>query len=160
MSDAIKVNNNQFSWGSIIAKFGGSRFTGFTGVSFSDKRERVKAYGMGRHHAPRGRSRGKYTIEPVKVTGWKASVQKLREELALRATNGRSYGDVSFQLIVQYIDTGENDINVEIDGCVWMSNTTSDEESPDPLKEEFELDAMLIRRNGLVLFDQVDGSIF
>ena len=56
MSDVIRVNGNQVSWGSIVLKFNGQRFYGFTSISFSDKRERVHAYGMGRHHAPRGRS--------------------------------------------------------------------------------------------------------
>ena len=41
---------------------------------------------------------------------------------------------------------------------MWTGNSSSDEESPDPLKEEIEIDAMLIRRNGLVLFDASQGS--
>lgn len=158
-ADPIIVNNNQISWGSIILKINQERFTGFTAISFSDKRERVKAYGMGRSHAPRGRSRGKYTVEPVKVTGWKSSVQLARQALAALAPDGQSYGDVEFQILVQYIDTGEAEIDVEIDRCVWMSNTSSDEENPDPLKEDVEFDAMLIRRNGLVLFDQTELSL-
>jgi hypothetical protein len=158
MADQIRVNGNQISWGSIIFKLDSERFTGFTAISYSDKRERVKAYGMGRHHAPRGRSRGKYTVEPVKITGWTASVQALREGLARRAADGVSYGDVEFQGLVQYIEATEQDITVELDRLVWLTNTTSNEEAPDPLKEEFELDCMLIRRNGLVLFDQTEGS--
>jgi hypothetical protein len=153
MADQVFVNGNQFSWGSIILKIDGERFTGFTGISFADKRERVKAYGMGRHHAPRGRSRGKYTVEPVKLTGWKGSVQAAREGLAKRASDGISYGDVEFEIVVQYIEFDERDITIEINRCVWTSNSSSDEESPDPLKEEVELDCMYIRRNDLVLFD-------
>jgi hypothetical protein len=152
-ADPIIVNGNQFSWGSIVLKLNQERFTGFTAISYSDKRERVKAYGMGRAHAPRGRSRGKYTIDPVKVTGWTRSVQSFREALAALAADGLSYGDIEFQILVQYIETTEAEIDVEIDRCVWMSNNTSNEENPDPLKEEVEFDAMLIRRNGLVLFD-------
>ena len=97
MSDPIRVNENQHSWGSIILKLDYEPFTGFTAIAFADKRERVKAYGMGRHHAPRGRSRGKYTIEPVKLTGWKGSVAIFREQLAARSVDGSSYGDVEFQ---------------------------------------------------------------
>jgi hypothetical protein len=158
MSDAIRVNGNQLSWGSIILKVDSERYTGFTSISFADKRERVKAYGMTKHHAPRGRSRGKYTIEPVKLVGWKGSVQTLREALAALSLDGISYGDVEFQIVCQYVDTGENALTVEIDRCVWGGNSTSDEESADPLKEEIEIDAMLIRRNGLVLFDASEGA--
>lgn len=158
MSDAIRVNRNQHSWGSITFKLNGERYTGFTAVSFADKRTRVKAYGMGRHHAPRGRSRGKYETDPVKVTGWKGSVQLLREGLARLSADGKSYGDVEFQGLVQYIEADDTEITVELDRLVWMSNTSSDEESADPLKEDFELDVMLIRRNGLVLFDGSEGQ--
>jgi hypothetical protein len=158
MSDQIRVNGNQLSWGSIILKLDQDVFTGFTGISFADKRERVKAYGQGRHHAPRGRSRGKYTIEPVKLTGWKDSVQIFRTQLAARSPDGKSYGDVEFQIIVQYVEAGEIPLTVAIERCVWTGNSSSDEESPDPLKEEIEIDAMLIRRNGLVLFDASQGS--
>lgn len=158
MSDDIRVNNNQFSWGSIILKVDSDRYFGFTGITYSDKRERVKAYGMTKHHAPRGRSRGKYTIEPVKLTGWKGSVAALRAGLAARAPDGISYGDVEVQIVVQYVDTGEIPLTVEIDRCVWTTNSAGDEESADPLKEEIEFDAMLIRRNGLVLFDASEGQ--
>lgn len=153
MADQILVNGNQISWGSIILKLQSERFYGFTGISFADKRERVKGYGQGRHHGPRGRSLGKYSVENVKLTGWKASVQQFRQELALRSLVPLGYGDVEFQIDVQYIEADELPIQVSIERCVWAGNSTSDEESPDPLKEEIELDCMLIRRNGLVLFD-------
>lgn len=158
MSDEIRVNGNQYSWGSIIIKLDGGRYYGFTGISYADKRERVKAYGLGRHQAPRGRSRGKYTVDPIKLTGWKGSVQELREALAVFATDGVSYGDVEFEVVVQYVETGEKPMIVVCERCVITGNSTSDEEGSDPLKEELELDCMLIRRNGLVLFDAASGS--
>lgn len=151
MADPIIVNGSQMSWGSIVLKLDAERYTGFTTIAFGDKRERVKAYGMGRSHAPRGRSLGKYTVEPVKLTGWKNSVQIFREALAARAGSD-SYGDVEFDIVVQYIEATEQDITVQIERCVWATNTSSDEENPDPLKEDVEFDAMFIRRNGLVLF--------
>lgn len=158
MADAIRVNGNQFSWGSIVLRAGGDRFYGFTAITYADKRERVKAYGLGRHHAPRGRSRGKYTTEPVKLTGWKASIQELRKSLAARSPDGASYGDVEFEIVVQYVDSGEEPMTVVLERCVFTGNSSSDEEGPDPLKEEIEIDCMLIRRNGLVLFDAAQGS--
>jgi len=161
VADLIRVNGNQHSWGSIVLKVGGERFFGFTAISYSDKRERVIAYGMARHQAPRGRSRGKYTIEPVKLTGWKGSVQALRDQLANFAVDGVSYGDVEFEIVVQYVEadpTGETPMTVELERCVWTGNSVSEEEGPDPLKEEIEINCMLIRRNGLTLFDNSLGS--
>ena len=158
MADALRVNGNQLSWGSLILKVDDERFTGFTDISFGDKRTRVKAYGSARHHAPIGRSRGKYEIDPVKITGWKWAVQVLRKGLAARADDGVSYGNVEFEVFVQYVDDSQGPLNVQIERCVWQSNATSDTESPDPLKEEFECDPMLIRRNELTLFDSTEGQ--
>lgn len=159
MADKIRVNGNIVSWGSITIKFDGERYYGFTSVSYADKRERVKAYGMGRHQAPRGRTRGKYSTDPVKLGGPKSSIQALRAALAAKSADGISYGDVEFQTVVQYVETDEAEAQtVEIEDCVWMSNSSSEEESPDPLKEEIELDCMKIRRNGLVLFDSTEGA--
>ena len=162
MADQVRVNGNSHSWGSIIAKVDGARFYGFTSISFGDKRERVKGYGMGRHHAPRHRSRGKYSTDPVKLVGPKSTIQALRAQLAASASDGTSYGDVEFQLVVQYVEAGvaggEVPMTVEIERCVITANTSSDEEGADPLKEEIEIDCMLIRRNSLTLFDSSQGS--
>lgn len=158
MADALRINGNAVSWGSIELKIDQEKYTGFTSIGFSDKRERVKGYSVGRHHAPTRRSRGKYTVDPVKLVGWKSSVQALRAALAAKSKDGKSYGDVEFQVVVQYVEDNEDPQTIVIDRCVWSSNSTSDEESPDPLKEEIELDAMLIKRNGLVLFDASEGE--
>jgi hypothetical protein len=158
MGDQVRINGNQQSWGSIVLKIDGDRYYGFTGITYGDKRERVKSYGMGRHQAPRGRSRGKYSTDPVKLTGWKASIQTLREALAAKSANGLSYGDVEFEIVIQFIETGDNPQTVEIARCVFVGNSTSDEESADSLKEEIEIDCMAIRRNGLTLFDSEQGS--
>jgi len=163
MADQIRVNGNAFSWGSIVLKLDGERFYGFTGITFADKRERVMGYGMGRHHAPRLRSRGKYSCDPVKLTGWKNSVQIFRLALASRSVNQLAYGDVEFQTLVQYVEaqnSNETPMTVEIDRCVWTGNSSTDEESADPEKEEIEFSCFLIRRNGLTLYDSsaADGS--
>jgi hypothetical protein len=158
MGDEVRVNNNLYSWGSIKLKVAGELFHGFTSVSYADKRERVKAYGMGRHHAPRGRSNGKYSTDPVKLAGPKSTMQALRASLAALAPDRRSYGDVEFMIVVQYVEPGENPLHVEIGRCVLTGNTTTDEENADPKSEEVEIDCMWITRNGLTLFDSSQGS--
>lgn len=156
--DPIRVNGNAVSWGDIVLKIAEARFTGFTSISFGDRRTRVKGYGLNKHHAPYNRSRGKYEIDPVKLVGWKESVRNLRAFLASHAGDGASYGDVEFQIVVSYVDLNMVPTTVIIQKCVWASNSTSDEESPDPLKEEIEIDAMWIERDGLVLFDALMGG--
>lgn len=153
MPDNIRVNQNQLSWGSIRLIINNEPFYGFTSIQYADKRERVKAYGMGRHHAPRGRSSGKYSTESVKLTGWKTSVANARAALAALAPDQRSYGNVEFMISVFYSELEEPNQDVQITGCVWIGSTVSEEESPDPLKEDVEIDCMAIKRNGFTLYD-------
>lgn len=152
MADELRVNGNALSWGSLTLKINGERYYGFTAINFSDKRERTKGYGMGQHHAPTRRSRGKYTAELVKLTGWKSSVQAARKALADLSANGTDYGDVEFVMLLQGVEPDDTPIDTEFERCVWAANSAAYEENPDPLKEDFEIDCMLIRRNGLVLF--------
>lgn len=159
MSDAYLINGNQHSWASIICKAYDEVWTGFTGIAYGDKRERSYSYGMGRHHAPRGRSHGKYTPEPVKLTGWKNSVQLFIAGLAAKAADQKSYGDVEFQIVTQFVEPEESSITVVIERCVVVGITASHDESPDNLKEELEISPMWVRRNGLVLFDARQGGL-
>ena len=159
MSDQIRVNDNGLSWGSIVPKIDGDPVYGFTSITFSDKRERVKGYGAGRHQAPTRRSRGKYTVDPVKLTGYRAAVAELRDRLAARSPDGLAYGDVEFQVVVTYFEADEMPLIVVAERCVWVASTATDEEGSELLKEEIELDAMLIRRNGLVLFDNSEAVL-
>jgi hypothetical protein len=159
MSDSIRVNNNQLSWGSIVVKVAEAQIFGFTSIAFSDKRERVKAYGMGRHQAPRGRSRGKYTADPIKLGGYRSAVAELRATLAALSLDGESYGDVEFQVVATYFESDELPLIVVAERCVWISNNATDEEGAENLKEEIEVDPMFIRRNGMVLFDNSQARL-
>lgn len=158
MADEIRVNGNAHSWGSIIVKIGGDRYYGFTSIEYGDKRTRVKGYGMGKHHAPRARSRGKYEIDPVKMSGHKGSMQELRNALA-QAGNGVSYGDTEFDIVVQFIEKDDKPVTIEIERCVFTDDKSSHEEGSDPLTDDAEFDAMLIRRNGLTLFDNSEAAL-
>ena len=153
MADQIRVNGNMVGWGSITIRLDDEVFSGFDSISYGDKRERVKHYGMGRAHAPRGRTSGKYTVENTKLRGPKGTVMALRTALARRAADGKSYGNVEFPIVVQYVESGEVPITVELERNAIVSDVSSDDESGDPSKEEIECDTMLIRRNGLTLFD-------
>lgn len=157
MSDQLRINGNAVSWGSIILKLDGQSYTGFTSISYADKRERSHVWGMGRHHAPRARTRGKYTPDPVKLAGPKGSAQAFRNMLALKAVDGRSIGDVVFQINVQFVEVGDVPMNVLIQDCVLIGDASSHDESPDYLKDELEIQPMRIFRNGQSLFDASQG---
>lgn len=153
MADSVRVNGNEYSWGSIIVKIDGEVFYGFTEISFGHKRTRSKVYGMGRHHAPRGRTRGKYEVDPVKLKGPLRTWKALREKLASMSESGTSYGDVPFQIVVQYLE-GDEEVTYEFEDNVIAGETNSHSEGPDALEEEVELDTMGIRKNGLTLWEE------
>src|SRR5262245_2658497 len=159
MADQYTINGNQYGWASIICKAYDEVWSGFTGITYGDKRERVLAYGMGRHHAPRGRSPGKYTPDNVKLTGWKKSVEEFLAGLARQAPDQRSFGDVEFQITTQFVEDSEGSITVVHERCVVVGLNTSHDESPDPLKDEIEIQPMRMRRNDLVLFDNRIGGL-
>lgn len=158
MADERRVNGNAVSWGSIKMRLAGEPYFGFTAVAFSDKIEVALGYGMGAHHGPRVRSKGKYIVDPCKITGWKASVQAARAAVANNSLSGTSYGTVEFDVIVQFVEAGQDPITVELLRCRWIENSESNEENPDPLKEDFVVQPMRILRNGLALYEREDGE--
>jgi hypothetical protein len=157
MGDAKRINGNMHSWGSIVLKIGNERYTGATGIDYGDKRERVKGYGTGRSHAPRGRSSGKYTTDPVKVTVAKGSAEEIRRMLALLAPDGVSIGDVAFPITVAFFEDGDVPMSVLIEDCVLITDQSSHAEGADPLSDTLEFDCMRIWRNGKALFNATEG---
>jgi hypothetical protein len=154
MSDKIRVNDNVYSWGSITLKCRGVTYYGFDSVSFGDKRERSFQYGMGKSHAPRGRARGKYSTEPGKLGGSLGTIQQLLQDLAALSDSGKSFGDVEFDVVVDYFEKDELPLTVVLRRCVITATTNSHEEGPDGLKGELELSYFSVERNGVTLYSR------
>lgn len=153
MSDPTRINGSVFVWASVEIRAADQLLTGFTSLSFSDKLEKVLIYGLGKSHAPIGQSKGKYTPESGKCKGWTHAVQNLREILAAKASDGRSYGTQVFQVSANFVEGDLNPITVELEDCYWTSNSATIEEKPDGLEEEFEFQPTRIKRNGTTLYD-------
>ncbi len=152
MANEIRINGNVLSWGSVIVRINGLTQHWITSISYADKRERSVVYGAGRHHAPRGRTLGKYSVENPKLKGPKADVVGFLEYLASLGDDPSSYGDVRFDIVVQYVEASQT-VTVEIEDCRVVGVSGSDEESADALQDEIEIHAMRLRRNGKTLFD-------
>jgi hypothetical protein len=156
--DERRENGNAISWGSIKLRIAGNPYYGFKNLKLSEKLERVLGYGMGAHHGPRVRSKGKYTPNLCGLTGFKRSVQQAREDLAAQSPSGQSYGNVEFDVIAQFVEVGGDPIVIELLRCTWTENSEDNDESPDPLTEDFQFQPMRIKRNGFVLYDDEDGD--
>jgi hypothetical protein len=157
MPDAIRVNGNLLSFGSISVRIGGEPFTGFTAIDYGDKVVVSKGYGLGPAQGPRGRTRGRYETDEVKLTAHRDSAQALITALSLRSLNGLSYGTVQFQTVVQFIELGNVPMTVTLDRCRIVGVTETNAEGPDPAMTDFAIDCMAIFRNGKTLFDSSRG---
>jgi hypothetical protein len=158
MADDVRINGNQHGWASVIFKIAGKTWYGIKSIKYGDKRTRTKTYGMGRAHAPRGRTPGKYEVDPVAISMEKWSAKLLRDELAAKSTTGgTSFGDTVFQVVVQYTE-GNNTVTDELVDCTWSGDAGSVEEGPDGVYDEIEFDCMRILRNGKSLFAAAPGS--
>lgn len=157
MADSVRINGNQISWSSCKLTIDGEIYTGITSIGYADALEVSKSYGMGRSHAPRGRSAGKYTPDPLTMRAWKSTAQAIREQLAALSPSGTSYGRPEVTIVLQYVEPDDAVITVEFDGARLVKCTSSNEEGPDGLAEDLEWDVMAIRRNGLTLFDESEN---
>lgn len=157
MADQVRINGAMHSWSSVVLKIGGVRYTGVDSIGYGDKIERVYGYGMGRSHAPRGRSTGKYTPEPVKIRGAKSTIEAIRQQFALLSPDQKSYGIPEVDISLQFVEPTDSIMSVRIARCKIAAETTSHEENPDPLKDEIELSCMYVVRNGKTLFDSTQG---
>lgn len=154
MSDQVLINGNAHSWASTKLKIANETTTGVTAIKYAEKRERAKGYGMNRGYRPRARTSGKYTVEPVTLTLYKATAQELRERLAAKSSDGNSYGNIEFTMVLQFIEPiGDKPITIEFEGCRWDGTNASAEENPDPTMDEVTFDCMGIKHNGKTLYD-------
>jgi len=158
MGDNLRVNGNRLSWGSTSVKIDGELYTGITSVKYADSRERTMGYGMGQHHAPVARTRGKYAVEPVTIKFYAESAARLRSQLAASSPSGSSYGEHEFPIVIQMYEPGTDPITVELLRCCYVKGTVDQEEGPEGAVEEIEFSCMQIKRNGLVLFDDSAGA--
>lgn len=156
MSDAKRINGNDYSHASIKLTIADEEFSGFSKIAYADKRTRGKGYGTG--GMPRTRTAGRYEVDPVTLTGPRSSIDELRNALARASSDGVSFGDVVFQIQVQYIEDALGVVTDEIVDCVWAGQAISSEEtSTDPTATDIEIDAMRIIWDGKKLFREQEA---
>jgi hypothetical protein len=160
MSDKIRINGNVYSWGSITIKILGERYTGFQSITYADKRSRKKVKGGGKHQAPRGKTRGSYEAEDSKLKGPIESMQALRTALAKASPDGKSYGDIEFEIDVQFVEETSNQTPhlVQLISCHVAGFSSDNQEGEDEMTEECTISVTKILRDGLPLFDASEGS--
>jgi hypothetical protein len=157
MSDSIRVNGNLLSWGSGGIKIASDRYFGIKEISFSEALEQTLIYGMGRHHAPRARTRGKYVPEVLKVVMEVNTVKTVQAALAAQAADSRSFATVEFEVFLEGVEA-EQTYTAQFNRCKWQKTGASWSEGPDAWYQECEFNYFTVVQNGLTLFDATEGS--
>lgn len=155
MSDNARINGVQISWSSVKLKIEGVPYFGITGIEYGDAVEQAYAYGIGRHHAPRGKTAGKYTPDPLVLTVWKSTGAAIREDIHTRAA-GRGLARVPSTIIIQYIEGSDDVITIEASQCTLVKVEESAEEGTDALSEKLTFMPMRILRDGVAMYDTTD----
>lgn len=153
--DSVRINGVQISWPSAKIKIDGAPYRGITSVDYADGVEKTYAYGMGRHHAPRGRTLGKYTPELLVITCWTSTAETIRKGLAQKA-GGRGISSVSVPIVLQFIEKDDAIITIEALDSTLVKNEASNEEGPDALAEKLSFMPMRLLRNGVALYDTTE----
>lgn len=155
--DTVRVNGNQIAWSSVKLKIAGASYYGFTSIEYADGVEKTYAYGMGRHHAPRGITRGKYTPEPLVITMFTSSAGALRKDLADKA-GSRGIANQPVAIMLQYVEPDDAVVSVEFLDARLVKNESSNEESAEALSEKLTFMPMRIKRNGIALYDTSEAG--
>ncbi|WP_437958593.1 hypothetical protein WME76_02285 [Sorangium sp. So ce119] len=159
--DVFRRNGYELSWSSSSAKINNDEFYGFTGVDYEEKLEKAFAWGMDKAGVPRGRTKGKYSVEGSSIKMYKSTALALIEALARKSPDGKSYGNVQFHFTLQYV---EDDISVteELFGCEIAGAKRSISNGPDAAIDEIPISVMYAKLStpniqGMTLFDNRQG---
>jgi hypothetical protein len=153
MSDSARVNGNLIGWDSLKFKINSSPYTGITAIEYGDAMEIAPQYGMGRSHAPRGTTAGKYSAKPFVLTCSTATARAIRADLANQAgRRGLSYPRVPIDLQYAEEDDGPT-IHVEGHEARLVENEGSHDEGPDGLTEKLTFQPRRLLRDGQALYD-------
>ena len=159
MADTPSVNGNIPSWADIIIKIDDDRYYGITEISYEDARERALVYGMNKSGGPRGMTSGKYTPSASSMTMDKVAARELKAALAARSSDGKSFGNTEFQVVVQYAAEGQPVQTDTLSRCRITGNGNSHSEGSDALTESIPFQPLAIDYDGLTLYDSSEGEI-
>jgi len=136
-------------------QFGGAseQYVGLSKISWEHSIEEGLVRGQG--GKPLGRTRGQYTPGAVAITMRKSSAMALKNKLAAKSSDGKTFGEPIVPLVVQYLEPDDTPITVELNQCRLLKSSTANERGPDGAAEDLEFSTMEIVENGKRLFSDV-----
>ncbi len=138
----LLVNGRLISYGHHRLTFFGDLVDGIQSISWGHSRKRPKGYGADPAKGERGRGKGKYEVDVLKIKGHTDTIGKLQVRFAQEAGKA-DITDVKCPIVLQY-DTNDDDGNggdefvYSFRDCQWETDSGTAEDG-DPLQEEVEL---------------------
>lgn len=140
--DNTLINRKRYQHSNAQVVVGFRRFIGIKSLNYEDELTPGKVRGTAKR--VQGRTSGIYNAT--------ASLEMYKDEAqALRAALGPGYGEAAFNIIINYSSPGITLQTVELIGCRITKDTTDHSEDENGLADQFELDVMEVRRDGLSL---------
>lgn len=154
MSDSIvRIQGLAFDGSCVRVMIAGRKYYGIKSIKYDQKRNRSNVSILGPEQAPVGMTRGFYEMGQVTIAMLRRTAQDLRDHIASKSSNGRSYGDPKFHLSVQYVAVGIPAVIDEFFGCaITGDGGGADIPSADPLYEDVVMNCLKMQRGGKTLF--------
>lgn len=134
------INGVAHSFASIEVQAGVLRFSAFKSINYS--RTRTRGMLEGPHPDPMAKTRG--------TNAYKGDAELYLEQWRdfILSVGGEGYGDIPFQIVVNYSDFGVSTITDVLLGCTIDSTEASQSRGNDPLVRKVELSPLKILFNG------------
>lgn len=150
--DDARVNGITIGWPSIKQKIDGELYTGGSDIEYGDSVEQTQVYGMGKHYAPRGRTRGKYSCKPYVFTTFEDTARAIVAAIGAKAGT-RGVSNYPVQIVLQYVETDQPMMTVEAFDCTLTDVEASHSEGPDAAMVKLTFQPLRLKRNGVALYD-------
>lgn len=152
-ADDIRINGFTHGWASTKVTVDGEQYAGLSKISWDHAIEEGLVRGQG--GKPLGRTRGQYAPGTIALTLRKSSAQALKNNLAARSSDGRTFGGVTFPIVVQYLEPDDTQITVELNQCRILKIASANEQGADAATDDIEMSCLEIIENGKRLFSDV-----
>lgn len=150
--DQIRVNGYHADSGSIVAKFDGVDYYGFTEISgYGDTVEEKPLFGYNQRRGPRGRTKGVKKPDKVTLKGPLSTTRAFARAIKAKAKDGK-LSTPQFPITVSFVDGDEPHTDLLLQCRILKVNTAlPTAESSDAVIEELEIQPMSIKRDGVEL---------
>jgi len=158
MIELVTINGKAFEASGCRLTVSGLKLKGWKSVKYGDKRTRRKIQLVDKSLAPVSLTQGTYDAGQVTIELLKQSAHALRMRVALKSSDGRSFGEPAFNGSLQYTQKGLPSATDEFTGLSFAgSDANATSPGSDPLYETLVFDVLKLKWSGFKLWN---GGLF